>query len=108
MIVRSCSWVLLIACGIGNLFASSAVGAEDQTVSGYVFHDQNANGMREPDEAGLAKVRVSNGRDVVETDQAGRYELPVSTDTVVFVIKPRGWMVPTLSLIHISEPTRPY
>ena len=97
MTVRSCSWVLLIACGVGNLFASSAVGAEDQTVSGYVFHDQNANGMREPDEAGLAKVRVSNGRDVVETDQAGRYELPVSTDTVVFVIKPRGWMVPTSS-----------
>jgi hypothetical protein len=39
-------------------------------------------------------VSVCNGRDVVRTDAQGRYRLPLTDDTIVFVIKPAGWMTP--------------
>ena len=37
---------------------------------------------------------VSNGRDVVRTDAAGRWRLPVRDGDSIFVIKPTGWMTP--------------
>lgn len=61
---------------------------------GYVFHDRNGNGKRESGDPGIAGVCVSNGRDVVQTDKDGKYRLPVTEDTVLFVVKPSGWKVP--------------
>lgn len=58
---------------------------------GIVFHDSNGNGSRDAMESPLPGIRVSNGRDIVRTDQFGHYELAVSDDTILFVIKPRGW-----------------
>ena len=43
---------------------------------------------------GLAGVLVSNGRDVVATGPDGRYALPVTDETILFVIKPAGFMTP--------------
>lgn len=43
---------------------------------------------------GIADVMVSNGRDIVRTDPAGHYSLPVRDGDSVFVIKPTGWMTP--------------
>ena len=51
-----------------------------------------ANGMR--GEQGLGCVRVSNGREIVCTDENGLYQLPVTNDTILFVIKPQGWRTP--------------
>ena len=45
-------------------------------------------------EKGLPGVRVSNGQDIVKTDASGQYSLAVSDDTILFVIKPRGFMTP--------------
>lgn len=73
---------------------AAAFGADSTEARGTVFHDANGNGVRDEREAGIAGVRVSNGREVVVTDEAGRYKLPVGDDTIVFVIKPRGWMTP--------------
>ena len=42
----------------------------------------------------IAGVLVSNGRDVVRTDAAGRYALPVAPGMSVFVVKPSGYAVP--------------
>ncbi len=74
---------------------------------GVVFHDANENGVRDAGERPLAGVRVSNGRDIVRTDLRGTYRLPVSDDTIIFVIKPRGWrtridadMLPQFYYIH--------
>lgn len=75
--------------------ASMAVAVETAHAVGTVFHDRDGDGQLDPDEPGLAGVRVSNGRDVVATDSNGRYMLVVEGDTEIFVIKPRGWMVPT-------------
>jgi hypothetical protein len=61
---------------------------------GYVFHDRNGSGKRETGDNGIPGVCVSNGRDVVKTDRNGRWRLPVTEDTVLFVIKPSGYAVP--------------
>lgn len=65
-----------------------------ETARGVVYFDANTNGVRDAGEKGLEAVRVSNGREVVLTDEQGRYELEVDDDDIVFVIKPRGWMTP--------------
>jgi predicted phosphodiesterase len=61
---------------------------------GYVFHDLNANGKKEAEEPGLPNMLVSNGQEVVRTDENGRYELPVSEGMGIFIIKPAGFQVP--------------
>ena len=67
-----------------------------RTVTGRVFHDANANGLFDAGEKRLVGALVSNGRDVVRTDaDTGMYTLTVDDDDIVFLCKPRGWMVPT-------------
>lgn len=61
---------------------------------GIVFEDTNGNGNRDEGEPGLAGIKVSNGEEIVKTDDSGRYEIPVTDDTIIFVIKPRGYMTP--------------
>lgn len=80
------------------MFASSRAqnspGSSVQIAKGVVYHDANGNQQRDPDEKTLPGIRVSNGRDIVATDAGGNYELPVDDDTILFVIKPRGWRTP--------------
>lgn len=78
--------------GLSMLLCSS-LQAQHKVV-GYVFQDGNGNGTRERKEQGLLGVAVSNGREVVLTDQKGRYELPIGDDDIVFVVKPSGYRVP--------------
>lgn len=80
--------VLLMFYWIGNSVAVNL------TATGTVFLDSNRNQVKDANEKGLAGVRVSNGQDVVQTDANGKYSLTVSDDTIVFVIKPRGFMTP--------------
>ncbi|HEY1115400.1 MAG TPA: calcineurin-like phosphoesterase family protein [Chitinophagaceae bacterium] len=61
--------------------------------TGYVFEDANKNQKKERREKGLPNVAVSNGRDVVLTNSRGRYELPVDSDDIIFVIKPAHYQV---------------
>jgi len=63
-------------------------------VRGRVFADVNRNSRLDGNEQGLAGVKVSNGREVAVTDDAGRYSLPVRPDMAVFVIQPSGYQVP--------------
>jgi 3',5'-cyclic AMP phosphodiesterase CpdA len=65
-----------------------------QTARGTVFHDVNNNGKQDDSEVGLAQIRVSNGQDIVRTDDQGNYEIQVDNDDIVFVIKPRDWVMP--------------
>ena len=62
--------------------------------TGTVFHDVNKNGKRDADEKGLPNVAVSNGQEIVETDEQGNWKLSASNDVIFFVIKPSGWMTP--------------
>ena len=63
---------------------------EPGTVTGYVYEDRDSDGVRSPGDRSIEGVRVSNGRNVVQTDRSGRYVLPVRDDTTIFVIKPSG------------------
>ena len=81
------------AGGVALALAPGGVAAEGApapaSVTGRVFDDGEGAGQR-----GLPGVLVSNGRDVAVTDGEGRYALPVSDETIVFVIKPAGYMTP--------------
>lgn len=68
---------------------------DDRMIAGVVFDDANHNGRLDAGEHGVAGVKVSNSREVVLTDHAGRYALPARPDMAVFVIQPSGWRVPT-------------
>ena len=57
---------------------------------GMAYHDRNGNQKHDAGEPGVPGVRVSNGREVVQTDAQGAYRLPVDDDTILFLTKPKG------------------
>lgn len=82
-------------CGLlGLALLVSARAEETGWAQGVVFEDTNRNQVRDPEERGIPGVLVSNQREVVKTDKAGRWQLPAEDDCVFFVIKPSGWMTP--------------
>ncbi|MEM9798086.1 MAG: calcineurin-like phosphoesterase family protein [Pseudomonadota bacterium] len=69
--------------------------AEDQsTARGTVFRDVNRNSRMDDGERGIGGVLVSNGRDVVVTQEDGTYSLPAYDDMNLFITKPRDRAVP--------------
>ena len=92
MVYKQWNFAVLIAILI--FYAVGDGVAENSTATGTVFLDTNGNQVKDDNEKGLSEVRVSNGRDIVETDANGQYTLEVSDDTILFVIKPRGFMTP--------------
>jgi len=73
--------------------APPAPASSVEIATGFVFDDSAGTGIRQ-NSPGIAGVMVSNGRDVVLTDGAGRWTLPLAEDDSVFVIKPRNWSTP--------------
>src|ERR1700722_2355676 len=70
-------------------------------VRGTVREDISRTGGRAITDLPLPGILVSNGRDVVRTDEAGRYALPVEPGMAIFIIKPSGFAVPTDLVTHI-------
>ena len=86
------------------LLPHSALAAN---ATGQVFLDSNKNGLLDAGERGIAGVRVSNGLDVVTTNNDGRYTLPVDEQSIIFITKPRDYaisvnahMLPQFYYIH--------
>lgn len=75
----------------GSLFLSVALACAQQTVTGFVYEDDNSNLKFDRKEKGIPNVAVSNGREVVLTDLAGKYSLPAGSDDIIFVVKPSGY-----------------
>jgi len=71
-----------------------AEGGGGAFVTGVVFHDRDADGVRDRFEFGISGVAVSNGRDVARSDWHGRYRLSLSNDTIIFAVKPSGFATP--------------
>ena len=69
----------------------NATAKAPSIATGVVYEDLNKNKTLDANEAGLKGIRVSNGRDVVVTDDSGRYSVAVDDDTIIFVIKPTGF-----------------
>lgn len=83
-----------IRLALAVLLASVGPALAGETARGRVYHDLNQNQKFDAGERLLPGIKVSNGREIVVTDGNGAYELPVDDDTIVFVIKPRGWRTP--------------
>ena len=64
-------------------------------VQGYVFEDANQNAKKDRGENGIPNVAVTNGREVVLTNENGKYELPIGEDDIISVIKPSNYKVVT-------------
>lgn len=80
---------------VAAFICAGSFGAAAQDVArGIVYEDLNGNGRKERREKGIAGVAVSNGVEVVQTGTKGQYELPVSDDQIIFVIKPSDYSVP--------------
>jgi hypothetical protein len=81
--------VYLIAAGV--LFS---IGLKAQGIAkGYIYADSNGNKKHDRSEKGLSNVAVTNGREVVLSNQKGYYELPLGNDQIIAVIKPSGYQV---------------
>ncbi len=65
-----------------------------ESLAGRVFDDLNHNGLADDGEPGIAKVRVSNGHEVVLTDESGNYALEIDGDSIIFITKPAGYITP--------------
>lgn len=74
--------------------ANKRAGNAQAIASGFVYHDLNANQIREAGEPGIPNVLVSNSVEVAKSDANGYYELPATGDDVFFVIKPSAWQCP--------------
>jgi len=76
------------------LTARAALAEPPEAAHGIVFEDLDGTGRHGAADRGIAGVMVSNGRDVVQTDAEGRWQLPVTDGDSVFVIKPPHWGTP--------------
>lgn len=61
------------------------------SVSGIVFYDKNENTTQDEGEPGIPGVLLSNGIDIVVTNDDGTYSIDWNHLGVVFLIKPSGW-----------------
>jgi len=84
--------VRYIAAAIIALAALPVNAAQQAT--GRVYHDTDNDQTFDQGEQLLSGIRVSNGREIATTDEQGSYTLPVDNDTILFVIKPKGWRTP--------------
>ncbi|XKH53554.1 calcineurin-like phosphoesterase C-terminal domain-containing protein [Citricoccus nitrophenolicus] len=78
----------------GSVEVIEGTNETPKVLEGVVFDDQNQNSTQDEDEPGIADVTVSNGRDVVTTDENGAYELPAFDNMTAFVTQPAGYQVP--------------
>lgn len=83
--------LLMVAANVGMAEAA-------EPLSGVIYDDRDDDGRRDRGEPGVAGVLVSNGRELAETDAAGRYRLAVAPGQTVFAIKPAGWRLPEKDL----------
>lgn len=84
------------------------------TARGLVYDAAKVAQGAKAETVGLPGVLVSNGRDIVRTDQDGRYALAVADEDIIFVVKPAGYAlphdadnIPRFSYIHHPSGTPP-
>ncbi|MFK7736803.1 MAG: calcineurin-like phosphoesterase C-terminal domain-containing protein [Pirellulaceae bacterium] len=101
ILLATCAFCFLTHSTWGQIQAIKQVPSEapsTATATGFVYEDLNSNQNRDDGEPGITGIRVSNGKEIVKTDSSGKYALPVSDDSIVFVIKPSGYKPPTNEL----------
>jgi hypothetical protein len=85
----------ILYLGLIVILAATPFNLEGKkTAKGIVFEDTNHNGIFDKGEKGIPNVVVSNQYDAVQTDEKGRFRLPIGRETIIFVTKPTGYDVP--------------
>src|ERR1700757_3977533 len=97
------------------LRSAFAAAEPSRTVSGIVFEDRSGSGRYQPGNPGIPGVLVSDGCNVVKTDEEGRYSLAIDDEAIVFVVKPTGYavlvdqtMLPKFYYIHHPGGSHPH
>ena len=91
------SRIFLLVLFLGLSIAPSEA---QQTIEGYVYSDVNRNGRRDRQEAGIAGIPVSNGKDVVLTNDKGKYKLRLAEGFSVFPILPSDYTLSTGKVVN--------
>lgn len=73
------------------IFYTNSFAQKIETVSGYVFVDNNQNGIKDSNEEGIKNVAVSDQVNVVTTDANGFYQLNNSGYGFIFISVPDGY-----------------
>jgi hypothetical protein len=76
------------------LIAGISSAQEKLNFRGSVFIDENVNGIFDKNEKGIEGVCVSNGKEVIQTNKKGEWQLETNSTNQIFVIKPAGYSVP--------------
>jgi hypothetical protein len=69
-------------------------GQQKTMIQGKVFLDSNSNGIFDKTEKGIKDVCISNGKDVVQTNENGEWKIEKRGNEPVFLVKPSGFGVP--------------
>ena len=92
-------WLITVSLLASLIASDTAFSQQHQTATGTVYLDGNKNNKKDTNEEGLAGIPVSNGTEVVLTDEDGTYSLPINEqEGELFVIKPAGYTLPVDSL----------
>jgi hypothetical protein len=65
--------------------------ADGPMAKGRVFLDVNNDGKYGEADQPFVNVRVSNGKEIVRTDDMGRWALPFEEEAIFFLVKPSGY-----------------
>jgi 3',5'-cyclic AMP phosphodiesterase CpdA len=91
---RNLLLLMLLFAVSQSITASATPLPKSSKAKGTVFEDANGNSKFDAGEKGVPGVLVSNQREVVQTDAAGKYEIAVDDETVIFITKPADYAVP--------------
>ncbi|MCG6188057.1 calcineurin-like phosphoesterase C-terminal domain-containing protein [Maribellus maritimus] len=76
------------------VFVTNILFATTGSTTGKVYIDFNNNGVFDKGEIGVKNVCVTNGEEVVLTDEDGKWQLETNERATIFIIKPSGYQVP--------------
>ena len=92
-------WIIvasLCLLGIASpAFAADKAAKAAKKQDAFTKYDKNGNGVLDKSEHGIPDVTVSDGEVVTRSDAKGYWKLYPSVASIVFVIKPDDWELPT-------------
>jgi len=91
--MRNIIVTIILSFFISSVAISRSGGqTANSTITGYVFHDSNNNGVKDANEKGIKDVVVSDQVNVVTTDEAGLYQIKYSSPYgFLFISAPNGY-----------------
>jgi signal peptidase I len=86
--------LIIFSCLLFSFFVSVHTSSAFESARGIVFDDLNRNLKLDPGEKGIPGVMASNGKDVVLTDDNGRFNIQMEEGNIIFISKPAGYTTP--------------